>query len=92
MRSIAHAGILIFLVATVATAQSSTGKSMRWRAGTFDRHGIAGWRAGRPAADLVLLRDAVLPALKRFRASYFGEALPFGRRDESAESSPGVVL
>src|SRR5437867_10121732 len=34
--------------------------------GTFDCHGIAGWRAGGPVADLVLLRDAVLPALEAF--------------------------
>jgi len=77
MRSIAHAGILIFLVATVGTAQSST-----WEIGVLAGGGpsiVTASLGGVPEGQLLISSFSVTRSFlhwKRFRASYFGEALP----------------
>ena len=77
MRSIAHAGILILFVATVATAQSST-----WEIGVLAGGGpsiVTASLGGVPDGQLLISSFSVTRSFlhwKRFRASYFGEALP----------------
>src|SRR6266446_1717565 len=77
MRSIAHAGILIFLVATVAAAQSRT-----WEVDALAGGGpsiVTASLGGVPDGQLLISSFSVTRCFlhwKRFRASYFGEALP----------------
>jgi len=77
MRSIAHAGILILLVATVATAQSRT-----WEIDALAGGGpsiVTASLGGVPEGQLLISSFSVTRSFlhwKRFRASYFGEALP----------------
>ncbi|SRR6266511_2637973 len=78
MRSIAHAGILILLVATVATAQSRT-----WGIDVLAGGGpsiVTASLGGVPNGQLLITSVSVTrPFLrwKRFTASYFGEVMPF---------------
>src|SRR3989442_14432706 len=77
MRSIAHAGILILFVATIATAQSST-----WEIGVLAGGGpsiVTASLGGGPGGQLLISSFSLTRSFlhwKRFRASYFGAALP----------------